>query len=209
MSADVATYRKLRAQGWRPADATRQARNPAPLVEAVDPEAITLTVDGWTVKITAEQDPDHEHELGTFDNSWAEGALDLGSRIQRNASGFRYFHPATSYTAHRAGLRKVGYSRHAADCLARQYVREDMQIELGLTYTPWIISVVASSSDVDFGFDARGGVTLGRDGITVEEVVDYAFQTGMVGNAVQMAQEKLDEVIRQRGHLRLVASNAD
>lgn len=200
MSADVARYRALRAEGWRPADAVQLARRPAPKVLNWDDEGVYLTVDGWDVAISVEKDHEYGPELGTFDDVADPDALDLGP----HNPGWRYFHPQTSYRAHRAALHRIGHARHAADCRARRYVHDDMFTQLGVINQPWLVSVVVSLADVDFGFAAAGGVVLGRDGVMVDDAVNHAFNTGMVDQALAMAQAKLEEVQVAGRHLRLV-----
>lgn len=196
---DKALYRKLRDDNWRPADAARQARTAPPTIKNVDDDAITLDVQGWDVRVTAEHDTDYDPELGAFTDTWAEGAFHLGQ-----SSPWRYFLPQTTAEEHRRGLSRSGFARHEADCLARSYVRSDMLQQLGVIYQPWIVTVITSLEGVDFGFAAIGGVTFDEHGIKTDEVVEYVTTSGLLADSIGMAAEKLTEVRRAATRLHLV-----
>jgi hypothetical protein len=62
--------------------------------------------------------------LGKYSDQWVEGAIDRAQgEAARTRGEYRYFIPADDRVTSRAWFTKAGYSRHEADCLAREQIQ--------------------------------------------------------------------------------------
>lgn len=112
---------------------------------------------GFDVRLTFQGDYDGDFTLGTFTNTWHPDAVELPEPRERGT--YRYYRPSVSYREHAASLSALGMSRHEADCLARRYVREDMERDANGRECVWL-RVQVSRAGVELASDSLGGIEL-------------------------------------------------
>jgi len=167
-----------------------------------EPDALEWTEDGngWTAKLVAsgysvsvrvrsDYDPDY-WTRGKFTDSWSPDVVALPEPRERGT--YRYFLPDVTYREHLAGLRKLGYARHAADCLARQYVRQDLDEASHGREAVYVVAT-ACLAGVELGSSSIGGCelgsTYGKDSTPLERQLDAIVSDyGLVSEAVSEAR---------------------
>lgn len=121
----------------------------------------TLERDGF--QLTAKVEPDYAADLsylGEFTNTWSADAIRVPEEMRYAPAAFKvgweYFEPAISWAEHFRGLQAMGFPRHVADCLAREYNRRDMR---AMTETEtYVVTVTASRAGIELGSASLGGI---------------------------------------------------
>jgi hypothetical protein len=203
-------YRKLRASQpyYSAATAWHYASQPEPpALDWTDTDygagrAATVQVSGYRVELGMRADYDADYwTAGKFTDTWSADAVAMPEPRERGT--YRYWLPDVSYREHVAGLRKLGYARHAADCLARQYVRQDLAAAIAGRELV-CVHATAYLAGVELGSSAIHGVelgsTYGTDSTPLERqldaiVVDY----GLVSEAVSEAKSARAKLVAPEG----------
>lgn len=196
-------YRKLRTEHERyPASTAWHYASQAPA------PALDWTEDGygWTAKLVergysvsvvarADYDPDY-WTRGKFQNGWTPDAVALPEPRERGT--YAYFVPDMPYREHVAGLRKLGYARHEADCLARQYVAADLRTAIHGREAVYVVAT-AYAAGVELGTSSIGGCELDTSSRaeSVERQLDAIVSDyGLVSEAVSEAVAARAKLVR-------------
>lgn len=189
-------YWKQRSQGrpalqaWKNATTPRLAYHKGSDGVLVLDLAEDMTRDGWQVTITREVDDDPELSiLGEFTDTWVEGAL-IANRPDTKLC--RYFVPSQSIRSHRADLSKLGYARHAAQCLAVKYARQDMKAARDPDM--YVIAAQVTKHGVRLGSDGVGNTRFDAAKDLDEQTAEVAQAYGLVDEVLSQARATLDQL---------------
>lgn len=160
-------------------------------------ETATREEDGFTLTLSVRLDeyPDSSH-VGSFTDNWEPGAIVITPENRYAPAAFRcdyrYFVPGISYREHCESLSKSGWARHAADCEARRYGREDMR--RAFNYCAYIVSVEVEREGIELGQSSIGGCEFddsacGTDNQSEAETI--ADDYGLVSEALTEAREAI------------------
>jgi hypothetical protein len=200
-------YRKLRQ------DARYSASTAWHYASQPEAPALDWTEDGhgWTAKLVAsgysvsvQARPDYDADYwtrGKFTDSWSADVVALPEPRERGT--FRYWLPDVSYREHRRGLAALGYARHAADCLARQYVRQDLDVASHGREAVYVVAT-AYLAGVELGSSSIGGCELGKthgtDSTPLERQLDALVEDyGLVSEAVSEAKSARAKLVQTGG----------
>lgn len=193
----AADYRAFRADGVRAAAALEWARtrsNGVTFQWAHDDTGET-TRDGFELRATVRADewPELSY-LGEFTNSPGPDTIAVPDGMRYAPAAFRvdyrYFAPAIPWREQRAGLSRMGFPRHVADCLAREYNRRDMRAYVETeTYA---VTVTASRAGVELGSASMGGIGFLPDtDATDRETYIDEIATDLIGEVIDEARANL------------------
>lgn len=147
-----------------------------------------LNVDGYDVKvrILVDEDPGPS---GKFTDTWEPGVVAIPENRDRS-DRFTYFLPECTYEVHRRGLRSMGYAKHDADCLARSYVKQDMERATSEDYRQYVATVDVEANGVELGHDSLGGIDVGDlTGLDAQrELAKVILWHDMIDNALNEAK---------------------
>jgi len=153
-------------------------------------KSATLMRDGFEVSVRVDYDEigDLSH-LGEFTDN-PKGAV---KRKKIGWNEYKYFRPATSYEEHRRALSKLGYSRQAADVLARKYMRQDAEYAEEFARgdrSLLVVEVQVSKMGVELGFESVGGVDVDDlDDPYLDELAE-----DLIPSALHEAKQKLQKL---------------
>ncbi len=143
------------------------------------------------VKVEHEDDP---ILMGSFDDTWTEGAVENPKWRNDRWNTSRWYHPMTSIGQHVKALRESGMARHDAYRLATSYVMTEMKRDR--EPEQYFISVTASRNDIELGDAVVGGFDVPEDNAE-EHLIGCALD--LIAEAVSMAEdndpEARDEVL--------------
>lgn len=161
----IQAYRQFRAEDLAPpffANWLKYRQISRPSLEFDPGSVATWRSDGfdWKAEVCYEQEPDLSY-LGEFTDKWQPGCI---KRRHIGWNEYQYFLPAQSYTERFQFLRRA-YTRHEADCLARQACRQDHQRaeSYGQDWHQYSIHLTASRKDRVLAEESVGWVDLGKD----------------------------------------------
>jgi hypothetical protein len=198
-----ARYRKLRAEHATVSASCllAWARTPAaPALEFDRNGNAELRRDGFDIRISYEVDTDADLSyLGEFkgergaegwridpDNVPGDWHTRRGWR-QDDRGAMCFYVPCNSIAGARRDLRNLGYSKHAADCLARFYAHRDAE-RLARYWrgdlAQYVVSVRCFKRGIELASDSLGGIDVDRE----EELGAIVRDHDMIGNALAGAR---------------------
>lgn len=148
-----------------------------------------LHVDGYDVKVRVVIDEDPQ-VMGKFTDTWEPGVVAIPENRDRN-DRYTYFLPDCTYEGHRRGLLSMGYPKHEADCLARSYVKQDMERATSEDYCQYVAIVCVEANGVELAHDALGGIDVGdMTGLDAQrELASVILDHGMIDEALDGAKK--------------------
>lgn len=151
----------------------------------------TIELDGFTVHVNVTYDYEYDflENRGRFSSRWQPGALrNPASRWDNHV--YEWFIPETTEEEQYKSLRDMNIGKAQAREMARQYVREDMEIAINpdsAGYYAVVVSAKAYKKGVELGWDTCGMERSIRD--TTNDLDECAWNC--IHEAVSEAKEKL------------------
>lgn len=161
-------------------------------------ETATCEVEGFELRLEVRDDDDSSPAdwLGEWSDRWADGAISYANEHHsygnhyNSRSDYEWWHPAQSIEDHRSALRALGYSRHDAYTIAREYVLRDMR--MASDFTAYGVIVTASREGIELGSDSLWGITLDESpGARSRDDQMAEIADDIVSEAISDARESL------------------
>lgn len=201
----------------------REATQTSRLEEVPDIDAVLVVEDiepGWNAVLSlkfdsgpwdlpegdwfSERDPAMRNKAGGIrdeyvlvtrgmDDAWARRREPYNRRVH-------VFRPGVPYRDHYRALRKMGFDRHEADCLAREYVVQALKDAMSDDYEMLVATVGIVRCGVELGGASVGGIGFnGKESRAERDSYLREVFEDLVAEALHDGRRKLGQLTRDEG----------